>query len=30
MSQAIGVGRESSIYGIDDYLVVKYICMAGL
>lgn len=25
-----GVGREGSIYGIDDYLVVKYICMAGL
>ncbi len=25
-----GVGREGSVYGIDDYLVVKYICMAGL
>jgi succinate-semialdehyde dehydrogenase/glutarate-semialdehyde dehydrogenase len=25
-----GLGREGSRYGIDDYLVVKYICMGGL
>lgn len=25
-----GLGREGSKYGIDDYLVVKYICMGGL
>ncbi len=25
-----GVGREGSHYGIEDYLVVKYTCMAGL
>lgn len=25
-----GVGREGSHYGIDDYLEVKYICMAGV
>lgn len=25
-----GVGREGSKYGIDDYLEVKYLCMAGL
>ena len=25
-----GVGREGSRYGIEDYLVVKYMCMAGL
>ncbi|CUI05637.1 NADP-dependent succinate-semialdehyde dehydrogenase [Massilia antarctica] len=25
-----GLGREGSRYGIDDYLVVKYICMAGM
>ena len=25
-----GVGREGSKYGIEDYLVVKYLCMAGL
>lgn len=25
-----GVGREGSIYGIDDYLDVKYICMSGI
>lgn len=23
-----GVGREGSRYGIDDYLVIKYLCMA--
>jgi succinate-semialdehyde dehydrogenase/glutarate-semialdehyde dehydrogenase len=25
-----GLGREGSPYGIDDYLVIKYICLAGL
>ncbi|MFC5480417.1 NADP-dependent succinate-semialdehyde dehydrogenase [Massilia suwonensis] len=25
-----GLGREGSIYGMDDYLVVKYICMGGV
>ena len=25
-----GVGREGSKYGIDDYLVVKYLCLGGL
>jgi succinate-semialdehyde dehydrogenase/glutarate-semialdehyde dehydrogenase len=25
-----GLGREGSTYGIDDYLVVKYICMGGM
>ena len=25
-----GIGREGSRYGIEDYLVVKYMCMAGL
>lgn len=25
-----GLGREGSHYGIDDYLVVKYMCMGGL
>ncbi len=25
-----GVGREGSHYGIEDYLVVKYICMGGI
>ena len=25
-----GVGREGSHYGIEDYLVVKYTCMAGI
>ena len=25
-----GLGREGSRYGIDDYLVMKYICMGGL
>ena len=25
-----GVGREGSHYGIEDYLEVKYICMAGV
>ncbi|MBI3900317.1 MAG: NADP-dependent succinate-semialdehyde dehydrogenase [Gammaproteobacteria bacterium] len=25
-----GMGREGSKYGIEDYLVVKYLCMAGI
>jgi len=25
-----GIGREGSKYGIDDYLVIKYICMGGI
>ena len=25
-----GLGREGSHYGVDDYLEIKYICMAGL
>ncbi|MES2323545.1 MAG: NAD-dependent succinate-semialdehyde dehydrogenase [Pseudomonadota bacterium] len=25
-----GLGREGSRYGIDDYLVIKYICMGGI
>ena len=25
-----GVGRESSKYGIEDYLSIKYTCMGGL
>jgi succinate-semialdehyde dehydrogenase/glutarate-semialdehyde dehydrogenase len=25
-----GVGREGSKYGIDDYLQIKYVCMAGV
>jgi succinate-semialdehyde dehydrogenase / glutarate-semialdehyde dehydrogenase len=25
-----GIGREGSKYGIDDYLVVKYLCLGGL
>ena len=25
-----GLGREGSHYGIDDYLVIKYLCMGGL
>ncbi|MGH8045810.1 MAG: NAD-dependent succinate-semialdehyde dehydrogenase [Chthoniobacterales bacterium] len=25
-----GLGREGSKYGIEDYLVLKYVCMAGL
>ncbi|PHV39595.1 NADP-dependent succinate-semialdehyde dehydrogenase [Janthinobacterium sp. BJB304] len=25
-----GLGREGSSYGIDDYLVIKYICMGGI
>ena len=25
-----GIGREGSTYGMDDYLVMKYICMGGI
>jgi len=25
-----GTGREGSKYGIEDYLVIKYLCMGGL
>jgi succinate-semialdehyde dehydrogenase/glutarate-semialdehyde dehydrogenase len=25
-----GIGREGSHYGIEDYMEVKYICMAGI
>ncbi|MGF2508558.1 aldehyde dehydrogenase family protein, partial [Ralstonia pseudosolanacearum] len=25
-----GLGREGSKYGIDEYLEIKYVCMAGL
>ncbi|TFI18986.1 aldehyde dehydrogenase family protein, partial [Herbaspirillum sp. 3C11] len=25
-----GLGREGSHYGIDDYLVIKYLCMGGI
>ncbi|PXW22531.1 NADP-dependent succinate-semialdehyde dehydrogenase [Paraburkholderia caballeronis] len=25
-----GIGREGSHYGIDDYVVIKYLCMAGM
>jgi succinate-semialdehyde dehydrogenase/glutarate-semialdehyde dehydrogenase len=25
-----GIGREGSRYGIDEYLEMKYICLAGL
>ncbi|MEO7031379.1 MAG: NADP-dependent succinate-semialdehyde dehydrogenase [Herbaspirillum sp.] len=25
-----GLGREGSSYGIDDYLVIKYLCMGGI
>ena len=25
-----GLGREGSVYGMDDYLVIKYICMGGI
>ena len=25
-----GLGREGSKYGLDDYLEMKYVCMAGL
>ena len=25
-----GLGREGSKYGMDDYLVVNYLCMGGI
>lgn len=25
-----GIGREASKYGMDDYLEMKYLCMAGI
>jgi succinate-semialdehyde dehydrogenase/glutarate-semialdehyde dehydrogenase len=25
-----GLGREGSKYGIEDYLDIKYVCMAGM
>jgi succinate-semialdehyde dehydrogenase/glutarate-semialdehyde dehydrogenase len=25
-----GIGREGSKYGIEEFLVVKYLCMAGM
>ncbi|MGF6999770.1 acyl-CoA reductase-like NAD-dependent aldehyde dehydrogenase [Paraburkholderia sp. GAS32] len=25
-----GVGREGSHFGIDEYLVIRYTCMAGI
>ena len=25
-----GLGREGSVYGMDDYLIIKYICMGGI
>ena len=25
-----GMGREGSKYGIEDYLEIKYVCMAGI
>jgi succinate-semialdehyde dehydrogenase/glutarate-semialdehyde dehydrogenase len=25
-----GLGREGSVHGMDDYLVMKYICMGGV
>ncbi|MEK9774619.1 MAG: aldehyde dehydrogenase family protein, partial [Quisquiliibacterium sp.] len=25
-----GLGREGSKYGIDEYLEIKYLCIAGL
>jgi succinate-semialdehyde dehydrogenase/glutarate-semialdehyde dehydrogenase len=25
-----GLGREGSRHGMDDYLVIKYICMGGI
>ncbi|MEE1577067.1 MAG: aldehyde dehydrogenase family protein, partial [Deltaproteobacteria bacterium] len=25
-----GIGREGSLYGLDEYLEVKYLCMAGI
>jgi succinate-semialdehyde dehydrogenase/glutarate-semialdehyde dehydrogenase len=25
-----GIGREGSTHGMDDYLVIKYICLGGI
>jgi len=25
-----GLGREGSTYGMDDYLIIKYLCMGGI
>jgi succinate-semialdehyde dehydrogenase/glutarate-semialdehyde dehydrogenase len=25
-----GIGREGSIYGIEEYLEVKYLCLGGI
>jgi succinate-semialdehyde dehydrogenase/glutarate-semialdehyde dehydrogenase len=25
-----GLGREGSVYGIDEYLELKYLCMGGI
>jgi succinate-semialdehyde dehydrogenase/glutarate-semialdehyde dehydrogenase len=25
-----GYGREGSLYGLDDYMHIKYVCMGGL
>jgi succinate-semialdehyde dehydrogenase / glutarate-semialdehyde dehydrogenase len=25
-----GLGREGSLYGVDEYVVIKYICMSGM
>ncbi|MFH1156956.1 MAG: NAD-dependent succinate-semialdehyde dehydrogenase [Pseudomonadota bacterium] len=25
-----GIGREGSMYGVDDYIEIKYLCMAGI
>jgi succinate-semialdehyde dehydrogenase/glutarate-semialdehyde dehydrogenase len=25
-----GLGREGSSYGLDDYMIVKYLCMGGI
>jgi succinate-semialdehyde dehydrogenase/glutarate-semialdehyde dehydrogenase len=25
-----GLGREGSVYGIDDYLEIKYVCLGGI
>jgi succinate-semialdehyde dehydrogenase/glutarate-semialdehyde dehydrogenase len=28
--KASGVGREGSKYGLEDYLEIKYLCLAGI
>jgi succinate-semialdehyde dehydrogenase / glutarate-semialdehyde dehydrogenase len=25
-----GLGREGSVFGVEDYLVMKYVCMGGM